>query len=874
MRLGLAAALTAVALFALVGCSQPQQVPEATSQPAISTPTFSPSLSSLPTRIPTPVLISTPTLAPSPTPTVPPTSLPIATSVPQPTETPGPSTTSAPTGTPVPTATPELSATSVPEGTPVPTATSVPESTPVPKELSLDIEPDEPYSGRDALFTLQGLDPWEKLAVQFFDPNGKPAEWVSEYESYLTDVDENPVTERSLYADNQGQASWLRIGTKDQAGIWKVQITRGDTVTNMAYTVNRLPVTPTGSKTIGVNFRLYQGPVSNTYYTDKVPGALTVDLQAHLKLVTDELLELAGLRGEQTPNIYLVDNLDLLKQVSESSGSQLGFADGYYHSGGDDSGVYMHTDSLLTGIQRLLTHEYVHLALSDTIGPVELPAWLNEGTATYFEYLLNAAGERADATKHPLYRSIGLAESAARSDNLLPLTGLESQETWNSQTEKAHISLQYAQSHMAVRYLANTYGNTAPIDIMKRMGTGATLPEAFVEIVGIQYSTFEERFTGWLQSWEDPKRSQVSRYTQSLNEVMSTKAAIGDRRSEDLASGATPAERLVTKRGLAVDAEELSTQAGKLTPPPELQPLQDEIKLFMERFVTLLTLEVEHLMEQEYLSFLGDVISSVDSISKARTADIRGGAAPSQRVTTKQGLVSDAAALVQLLNDSPSPPSLKSILSQELAFLDQYIRFLTLELEQQKEEIYLRLVSDIVLAIDDISARRSQSLQNDGSSSQRITTGEALVSDAESLLNEMDSLTPPARLQSLQLQGSTYLNAYIQWLTLELEYAQSSDAAKLDQANGMIAEINSGRNGFQSNIADEGRAQPNQNEANDMLGGISDKENLLVQAINAGFRNSAALQQANDMLGEINAREANVRSAISDLEFVYNLREP
>jgi hypothetical protein len=79
---------------------------------------------------------------------------------------------------------------------------------------------------------------------------------------------------------------------------------------------------------------------------------------------------------------------------------------------------------------------------------------------------------------------------------------------------------------MAVRYLANTYGNTVPIDIMKRMGTGATLPEAFVEIVGIQYSTFEERFTGWLQSWEDPKQSQVSRYTQSLNEIMSAEAAI------------------------------------------------------------------------------------------------------------------------------------------------------------------------------------------------------------------------------------------------------------------------------------------------------------------------------------------------------------
>ena len=549
----------------------------------------------------------------------------------------------------------------------MPTATPVPEGTPVPKELSLTIELAEPYSGRDALFTLQGLDPWEKVAVQLFDPNGQPAEWVTEYESYLTDVNENPVTKRSLYADDQGQASWLRIGTKDQAGIWKVQITRGDTATNMAYSVIRLPVTPTGSKTIGVDFRLYQGSVSNIYYTDNVPGALTVDLQGHLKLVTDELLELAGLRGDQTPNIYLVDNLDLLKQVSESSGSQLGFADGYYHSGGDDSGVYMHTDSLLTGIQRLLTHEYVHLALSETIGPVDLPAWLNEGSATYFEYLLNAAGERANATMHPMYRSIGLAESAARSGTLLPLTGLESQKTWNSQTEKTHISLQYAQSHMAVRYLANTYGNTAPIDIMKRMGTGATLPEAFVEIVGIQYSTFEERFTGWLQSWEDPKQSQVSRYTQSLNEIMSAKAAIGDLRSEDLASGAPAEERVATKKGLAADAKELSTQAGKLIPPPELQPLQDDAVRFMERFVTLLTLELEHLVDQAYLVFSGDVISSVDSISKTRTADIRGGSAPSQRVTTKQGLVSDAEALVQLQNDAPAPPSLKPIHSQELA---------------------------------------------------------------------------------------------------------------------------------------------------------------------------------------------------------------
>ena len=271
--------------------------------------------------------------------------------------------------------------------------------------------------------------------------------------------------------------------------------------------------------------------------------------------------------------------------------------------------------------------------------------------------------------------------------------------------------------------------------------------------------------------------------------------------------------------------------------------------------------------------FLGDVISSVDSISKTRTADIRGGSAPSQRVTTKQGLVSDAEALVQLLNDAPAPPSLKPINSQELASGPVHSiphtrtcaagrRSLSEACVRYRQQHRRHFSPPVPIA----SERRVFISKNH--------PGEILVSDAASLLNEMDALTPPARLQSLQLQGSASLDTYILWLTLELQYARSNDSAKLDQANAMIAEINSGRNEFQSNIADEGRAQPNQNEANNMLGGISDMENLLVQAINARFRNSTALRQANDMLDEINAREANVRTAISDPEFVYNLREP
>ena len=98
--------------------------------------------------------------------------------------------------------------------------------------------------------------------------------------------------------------------------------------------------------------------------------------------------------------------------------------------------------------------------MSETVGSVDLPSWLNEGTATYYEYLLNVAGERANAVKQPLYRSTGIAGSAARSGKLLALTDLESQEIWNGRTDKDHIALQYAQSHMAVRYLAETYGTS------------------------------------------------------------------------------------------------------------------------------------------------------------------------------------------------------------------------------------------------------------------------------------------------------------------------------------------------------------------------------------------------------------------------------
>ena len=862
MRLGLAAALTALSLIALQGCSQPQPTTEATASTATAT-----------------VPASTPTsqLAPSPTP------FPTSTPLPQPTPTLLPE----PTLTPLPTATP------VPELTPTPVATRVPTetgSTPTPfdgssnlepKELSLTIEPAEPYSGRDARFTIQGLAPWEKITVQFFDPKGQPAEWITESESYLNDDNGNPVTERRLYASGQGRASWLRIGTKDQAGVWKVQITRNDGTTNMTYPVNQLPVTPIGAKTVGIEFHLYQGPVSNTYYTDKVPGALTVDLQNHLRSVADGLREVSGLQGNQTPNIYLVDTLDLLRQVSESTGSSLGFADGYYHSGGDDSGIYMHTDALLTGIQRLLTHEYVHLAVAETIGPVDLPAWLNEGTATYYEYLLNVGGDRANASRNPFYRSIGIAESAAKSGKLLALSGLEIQDDWNSQTEKEVIDLQYAQSHMAVRYLADTYGNTAPIDIMKRMGTGATLHEAFVEIVGIQYSTFEQRFAGWLQSWEDPKRKVAAEYTRALNKLMDDRKSIDDRRTQDLLSAAPAADRVNTKRELLSDAEGLAERVKTLPAPSDLEPLHDAANLFMERFVALLSLELEHQLNQRYVDIVAGTVRAVDTISERRLSARDSGVPPAQRIQLNQGLASEMGELVERLANTTPPTRLEPLHVQGLAFLTTYsslldadIEFLNDQSNDKEKKEYLQTVFDIIASADDISDRRAEALQSNSPSAQKIATSQILVSDTESLMRQLESIDPAPALEGIRSQGIAYLRQFAQWLTIELEYFQTEDSVKLIQANAMIPEINIARQDIESVIVEKFEGHPDPEEVNKIAVEVSRTNNLLVRDINAEYKSTPSFQQAKGILAEVIARADGVGQDISDLEFVYNLREP
>ena len=69
---------------------------------------------------------------------------------------------------------------------------------------------------------------------------------------------------------------------------------------------------------------------------------------------------------------------------------------------------------------------------------------------------------------------------------------------------------------MAVRYLSEAYGETAPIRIVQRVGSGAALSEAIQEVAGVDYAEMEADFVEWLKKWDDPDRAAARPYVQAL----------------------------------------------------------------------------------------------------------------------------------------------------------------------------------------------------------------------------------------------------------------------------------------------------------------------------------------------------------------------
>ena len=487
--------------------------------------------------------------------------------------------------TPTPTATPRTGTTIAATATPTPTAA------PSGGTPAITYDPSRPIAGRNVSFTVTGLGPWQAVTAEFVDPLGRPAPWVTPRETHIASTDGSQLTERRLFADQSGTLRFVRIGALDTEGVWTVRLTGLAQPITESYVVSQLPVADQGTKTLGVEFRRHRGQASDTYYASRVPAVLAVDLQAHLSYAIDAIRERLGLSTAQIPDLYLVWGKGNLDKTKTALGLEPGFEDGFFWSGSPHPGIYGRVDSFRSRTLTLITHEYVHLLLDEVYEDRDIPAWLNEGLAQYFQYELALDGPRSDRSRRSFYYSADLAASNGEAETLFALTSLESQRRWNARSGD-EVQLQYAQAHMAVRYMVETYGVRSVTDIIAKLSATTDLASAIQQVTGVTYAVLEQRIADYTRTWSDPEREAVRQYTATLAGLMERREQISERRREVL--NMPRAQRQAPYESMVSDARNLLAELERVEPPPAMHGLHDDTRTYFGRTIDWLSLGLDY----------------------------------------------------------------------------------------------------------------------------------------------------------------------------------------------------------------------------------------------------------------------------------------
>ena len=488
--------------------AQPTRTPYLTYTPV---PTYTPPL--IPTN--TPVPTDTPVPVPTPTPTLAPTATPRPTYTPRPTRTPRPSPTPSPTPTPTAISTPAQ----IPTPTPVPPLKGLTCSSPPLNQGPplLTTSPNPPIAGRPVTFAIQ-THPNQVVEVTHLDPTGEEAAWIYP-EDMVWYRDDERINTFMFGAGPCGRVEWTRRGFLDYKGEWAVKTTVSPGALNesthtLQYTLEALESDPPEKVHMWTELNRYQGPSSDVYYSDFVPMALATDLQAQLVRTADFLQEKLGARAEELQDVYLMGNRELFEQVERYMGLEPGWEAGFYSKPcrgcyQHRPGIYIQADAHDTesALHRTLAHEYAHSLAEDLSGQKGevLPSWVNEGLAEWAEHEVGIAGDRPVSAYRSMFRKADLVREGALSGDLFDLSSLESGLAWASR-EGDEVTLQYAQSYMAMRYLIETYGASAAASMIADLGVRGTLGIVLETATGVPYREFESGFVEWLKK-EEPTSS-------------------------------------------------------------------------------------------------------------------------------------------------------------------------------------------------------------------------------------------------------------------------------------------------------------------------------------------------------------------------------
>ena len=379
-------------------------------------------------------------------------------------------------------------------------------------EPILTTSPDFPTAGRQVSFTLE-TQPHQVVRITILEPDGQEAAWIYP-EGATRATDGQLVTTRTLGADPCGKVEWVRPGFRDIPGVWTARVIVGPyqdqpQAASLTYTLTDLEIEDQGTIHMGIDLRTYQGPESQVFFSDLVPAALAVDLQSRLASIVEGLENRLGFRTAEIPDLYLTANHSLFKRVQLFMGLDLGFAGAYFaypcaRCPRHDSGIYLwvNVHDFETTLLQTLTHEYAH-ALVDVIAngkAAVLPQWVNEGFSVWSENGITMAGSPSGSDKaesQQWFLDADTVRLAALSSNLLTLASMESSHTWQGRTGD-QVALQYAESFMAVRYLTETYGESAIVDLISDFSRQGDLSMALKGPTGIGYREFETGFNAWL----------------------------------------------------------------------------------------------------------------------------------------------------------------------------------------------------------------------------------------------------------------------------------------------------------------------------------------------------------------------------------------
>ena len=410
-------------------------------------------------------------------------------------------------------------------------------------------------------------------------------------ESHFNPVNGREVTQRRLYADQSGALRFVRIGALDTEGVWTVRLTGLSQPMTETYVLSQYPLADQGTKTLGVEFRRHRGQASDTYYASRVPAVLAIDMQAHLSYAIEAIRKQLGLSIGQIPDLYLVWGRENLTKTMAALGLDPGFEAGFFWSGARHPGIYGRVDFFRSNALKLITHEYVHLLLDEEYGDRDIPRWLNEGLAEYFEYELALDGPRSDRSRRSLYYSADLAAASAGAGTLFPLTSLESGRDWNARRGDA-VQIQYAQAHMAVRYMVETYGVTSVTDVIGRLSATTNLGSAIQQVTGVSYAVLEQQIAEYVRTWQDPDRETVRQYAATLTGILEKDDDISDRRSQVL--DMPLAQRRPVYESLVSEARALLEQLKGTVAPPAVHTLHDDALAYLVRLVDWLSLALEY----------------------------------------------------------------------------------------------------------------------------------------------------------------------------------------------------------------------------------------------------------------------------------------